>query len=136
MSSCPTCPRGLIMIKNTNWIAVACCLGFCAVALGAFGAHGLEETLSEGKRAEWWSTAVDYHMWHALALLLVGLIHRDQAHGSGAGIAFTGGILIFSGSLYAMALGAPAWLGAVTPLGGLGFLTGWVLLGLSVRRPD
>lgn len=121
-------------MKNTNWMMVACLLGFSGVALGAFGAHGLEETLSVGNRAEWWSTAVDYHMWHGLGALMAGLLQETRGRGRGAAMAFTLGILLFSGSLYAMALGGPTWLGAITPLGGLGFLTGWVLIGLAVRR--
>ena len=123
-------------MQKTNWIIVACLLGFIGVALGAFGAHGLKETLAEGQRAEWWSTAVDYHMWQVMGILFAGLLHERRGRGAGAALAFSVGILIFSGSLYAMALGAPSWFGAVTPIGGLGFLCGWILLGLAGRRVD
>lgn len=123
-------------MQKTNWIIVACLLAFIGVALGAFGAHGLKETLAVGQRAGWWSTAVDYHMWHVMGILFAGLLHERRGRGAGAALAFSVGILIFSGSLYAMALGAPSWFGAVTPIGGLGFLVGWILLGLAARRVD
>ena len=84
-------------MQKTNWIIVACLLGFIGVALGAFGAHGLKETLAEGKRAEWWSTAVDYHMWHVMGILFAGLLHERRGRGAGAALAFSVGILIFSG---------------------------------------
>ena len=114
------------------WGAV---LGFLAVALGAFGAHGLEEVLAEGERAEWWATAVQYHLAHALALLMTGLVaeHTGRGHGRGAMRCFLLGTAVFSGTLYALALGGPRWLGAITPLGGTLLLAGWVLLGLATR---
>jgi uncharacterized membrane protein YgdD (TMEM256/DUF423 family) len=115
-----------------RWGAV---LGFLGVAAGTFGAHGLERVTVEAKALGWWSTGVLYHLVHALALLAVGL--AATAAGAGdrpsraltvAAWSFTAGVLVFSGSLYAMALGAPRWLGAITPLGGVAFLTGWVSL--------
>ncbi|MEW5309534.1 MAG: hypothetical protein WDW38_001419 [Sanguina aurantia] len=102
-----------------------------AVLLGAFGAHALAATL-DARSLELWHTAVNYHVWHALALALaVGL-------GSGrsrrvAVAAFGFGIVLFSGSLYALALGAPRWTGIITPIGGLAFMVGWIALGLSLR---
>ena len=107
--------------------------GASAVLLGAFGAHALRDVLDAEQR-ELWHTAVDYHMWHALALLAtVGL-------GSGRGrrvavVAFALGIVLFSGSLYALALGAPRWTGILTPFGGIAFVVGWMALGLSLRTP-
>jgi uncharacterized membrane protein YgdD (TMEM256/DUF423 family) len=106
--------------------------GFLAVALGAFGAHGLQARL-EGvadatKRMSWWQTAAQYHLMHALALGLVALVIAKLPAARFAGMAFMVGTLLFSGSLYIMALGGPRWLGAVTPLGGLGFLAGWAVL--------
>lgn len=102
-------------------------LAFAAVALGAFGAHALKARLSPDL-ASVWQTAVQYHGWHALALLAVGLVlaHRPEAGAVAlAGWLFVAGIALFSGSLYALALGAPRGLGAVTPLGGLALLAGW-----------
>lgn len=116
--------------------------GFLAVALGAFGAHGLQsrlEGLADGaKRLAWWQTAAHYHLMHALALAVVALVVAKAPQARFAGYAFTIGTLLFSGSLYAMTLGGPRVLGAVTPLGGLGFLAGWAILlwcGFSLGRP-
>ena len=103
--------------------------GFLAVCLGAFAAHGLKSRISVDALAIW-QTGVQYQMYHALALLAVGLLY--QQHPSKAlkiaGLAFIIGTLLFSGSLYALALGAPRSLGVITPLGGTGFLVGWIAL--------
>jgi uncharacterized membrane protein YgdD (TMEM256/DUF423 family) len=106
-------------------------LGFSAVALGAFGAHGLRsrlESLPDGvKRLEWWNTAAHYHLTHALALgLAAWLIHRGAgASATVAGWSFVAGVALFSGSLYLMAITGQTKLGAITPLGGLLLLVGW-----------
>jgi uncharacterized membrane protein YgdD (TMEM256/DUF423 family) len=106
-------------------------LGFSAVALGAFGAHGLRsrlESLPDGvKRLEWWNTAAHYHLTHALALGLVAwLIHRGAATSAMvAGWSFVAGVALFSGSLYLMTITGQTKLGAITPLGGLLLLIGW-----------
>ncbi|MBE0565431.1 MAG: DUF423 domain-containing protein, partial [Krumholzibacteria bacterium] len=107
--------------------------GFLAVALGAFGAHGLKNRLSAlpdgAQRLEWWQTAAHYHLAHALALGLVALLASrlatDAALPRTAGWAFQLGILLFSGSLYAMTLTGIRALGAVTPVGGVALLVGW-----------
>ena len=103
--------------------------GFLGVALGAFGAHGLRERLTPDLLAVW-KTAVEYQFYHALALLLVGLLasQRPSIALTNAGICFALGVLIFSGSLYTLALSGQRWLGAITPIGGLLFLAGWALL--------
>ncbi len=106
--------------------------GASGVMLGAFGAHALRGHL-DGPAMGWWQTAVQYQLWHALALALAVHAGRGRA-GRVATLAFAIGIVLFSGSLYAMALGAPRWFGAITPLGGLGFMTGWIALALSIRR--
>ena len=115
-----------------GWLACSGVSGFLAVALGAFGAHGLQARLADvadgAKRLGWWQTAAQYHLVHALALGLVAVLVAQLPRARYAGFAFTVGTLIFSGSLYVMALGGPRWLGAVTPLGGLGFLAGWAVL--------
>lgn len=112
-----------------GWLAASGISGFLAVALGAFGAHGLTARLAgvaDGeKRLGWWNTAAHYHLLHALALGLVALVIARAPHARFAGYGFCLGTLLFSGSLYVMALGGPRWLGAVTPLGGLAFLAGW-----------
>ncbi len=105
--------------------------GASAVLLGAFGAHALRGAL-DARGFELWHTAVNYHAWHALALALaVGLGHGRG--GRCAVAAFAVGIVLFSGSLYALALGAPRWCGAITPLGGVAFVAGWLALGWSLR---
>jgi uncharacterized membrane protein YgdD (TMEM256/DUF423 family) len=114
--------------------------GFLAVALGAFGAHGLAERLrplaDAAQRLEWWRTAAHYHLVHALALGLAawvaGLV--PGALPRAAGWSFLAGIVLFSGSLYMMTLTGIRALGAVTPLGGLGFLAGWICLFFAAWR--
>ena len=106
--------------------AIAALIG---VALGAFGAHGLEGRVSPD-RVETFRTGVEYQMYHALALLIVGWA---AAQGWGpllhwAGYCFAAGIVIFSGTLYLLVLTDTGWLGAITPLGGVAFIVGWGLL--------
>jgi uncharacterized membrane protein YgdD (TMEM256/DUF423 family) len=115
-----------------NWIVVGAIWGFLGVALGAFGAHGLKARVGE-QALGWWQTGAQYHLVHALALVATGLLRAQGGRGDAAGWAFLAGSLVFSGSLYVMALGGPRWLGAVTPLGGLGMLAGWALLALAAR---
>lgn len=111
------------------WLMLASAYGFLAVALGAFGAHGLRNKLSPELMAVY-RTAVEYHFTHALALLAVALLVQ-RVSGTWinvAGVGFSLGILLFSGSLYVLALSGIRWLGAITPLGGLLFLLGWAAL--------
>ena len=101
-----------------------------AVILGAFGAHGLRGKLDEYAMGVF-ETAVQYHFYHALALLAVGIIALSQPHTTllkSSGWLFLLGTLIFSGSLYVLALSGAKWLGAVTPIGGLAFIGGWACL--------
>lgn len=110
--------------------------GFLAVALGAFGAHALKGRLSP-EDLTIFETGVRYQMYHALALLLLAtLLVRGGTAGSYtlAGWAFSVGILLFSGSLYLMVFSGQRWLGAVTPLGGVAFLIGWMALAWSFVR--
>ena len=103
------------------------------VAIGAFGAHGLADSVTP-ERLDVFETGTRYHMYHALALLFVGWA-ADRFDGrafSAAGGLFLAGILLFSGSLYLLVLTDTRWLGVVTPLGGLAFITGWVLLGVKL----
>ncbi|TFI56521.1 DUF423 domain-containing protein [Sphingomonas parva] len=95
------------------------------VALGAFGAHGLRDVL-DARALGWWQTGVDYQMWHALALVALASL-RGVRTGLPAGLLAVGTI-VFSGSLYLMALTSARWLGAVTPVGGLLMIAGWALL--------
>ena len=111
-------------------------LGALSVGIGAFGAHGLEATLTANGRVDTFETAVKYQFYHTLALLLLGILmlNFQQSYLSYAAYAFTGGIVVFSGSLYVLALTNITWLGAITPIGGLGFILGWIFLVLGVSK--
>lgn len=117
------------------WLLIAAASGFIAVALGAFAAHGLQGRL-EPKALGWIDTGLRYQMFHAAALIGVSLLARDGTTLAlqVAGWAFAIGTLLFSGLLYAMALGAPRWFGAIVPLGGLSFLGGWLALAWYALR--
>lgn len=114
--------------------------GFFGVGLGAFGAHALTSRLSAlpdaAVRLDWWRTAAQYHLVHALAIGVCAVLveTRQGRAASLAGAAFAVGILLFSGSLYAMTLTGIRALGAVTPLGGLAFLAGWLALAVAGLR--
>lgn len=109
--------------------------GALAVMLGAFGAHGLKEKLTAEMMAIY-KTSGEYHFYHTLALLAVGLIalHIPSRMLTASGWAFTTGILIFSGSLYVLSTSGIKWLGAITPIGGLCFIAGWLLLAVAVLK--
>lgn len=116
-------------------------LGFSAVALGAFGAHGLKSGILAGlddgaQRLAWWETGVRYQMWHALFMLGVNAVWTSPQPGVLRWIPrlVGAGVVLFSGSLYAMTLSGVRWLGAITPLGGLAFLAAWCCLFLGVWR--
>jgi len=116
------------------WLLSAALFGFLSVAIGAFGAHSLKNVLDEyGKSV--FEKAVLYQMFHSMALLAVGVLQHlfNGISFSPAGFGFLIGILLFSGSLYALAMTGTKWLGAITPIGGLAFLFGWAwfLLALS-----
>lgn len=115
-----------------NWLALGALSGALTVALGAFGAHALKERLTP-EELDIWRTAVQYQGLHAAALGLTGLLAARVGRGAGAGWGFLVGTLLFSGSLYALALGGPRYLGAITPFGGVAFLVGWALLALAAR---
>jgi len=109
--------------------------GMIAVGFGAFGAHGLRGRLTPDMLAVF-ETGVRYHMYHALALLLTAaLATRDMAHGGkaivAAGWLFVAGIVLFSGSLYLLAVTGVTMLGAITPIGGVAFLAGWAALAIA-----
>jgi uncharacterized membrane protein YgdD (TMEM256/DUF423 family) len=112
------------------------CSAFLAVAAGAFGAHALRARVGADLLATF-ETAARYQMYHALALLAVAwLTTRTPApQAVWAGWLFVAGTLVFSGSLYALVLSGQRWLGAVTPVGGLAFLAGWLCLAWAAARP-
>jgi uncharacterized membrane protein YgdD (TMEM256/DUF423 family) len=104
-------------VKPRDWIAVGAASGALTVALGAFGAHALKERLA-AEDLEIWQTAVHYQGLHALALIAFGLAQQSRPMRGLSGWCFLLGSAIFAGTLYAIALGGPRWLGAITPLGG------------------
>ena len=116
-----------------NAVLVGALLGAAGVAAGAFGAHGLKERLTP-EALGWWDTASKYQLVHALALVLTGLLARQRGTAlPWPALLFLLGTLVFSGTLYAMALGAPRWFGAITPLGGAALIGGWIALALAAR---
>lgn len=118
------------------FLAFTALSGFVAVGFGAFGAHGLKPKLSPSLMSAF-ETAVQYQFYHTLAIF--GLALLLQRHGErilllAAGYLFMAGIVLFSGSLYFLALGGPRWLGPVTPIGGLTFLLAWSVLFIAILR--
>lgn len=120
-----------------GWIAVGAGLAMLAVALGAFGAHWLQGAIlnwvsddaEQAKRLQTWEIGVRYQMYHALALALVGLLHAQWPSNlwHGAGCCFVGGIVLFSGLLYALTITGIKVLGAIVPIGGTLLMVGWAL---------
>jgi uncharacterized membrane protein YgdD (TMEM256/DUF423 family) len=114
---------------------IAASAGAAAVVLGAFGAHALRDSLDEHALAIW-HTAVEYQFWHVLVLLVVAAMASRRATASlrTAAIAFIVGIVLFSGSLYALALGGPHKLGVITPIGGVALIVGWIALAIHAWK--
>jgi uncharacterized membrane protein YgdD (TMEM256/DUF423 family) len=122
------------------FIQTGALLGLIGVGIGAFGAHALRKLLAETGRADTFETAVKYQFYHALALVLVGVLMQLMAgptvgqnptalkYLNYAGLSFLGGVLIFSGSLYVICFTGITWLGAITPIGGVLMIAGWALL--------
>lgn len=121
------------MADRSPLLALGALNAAIAVAAGAFGAHGLKERLTP-RALEIFETGARYHMYHALAMILVGLLVARGTGAAGAGWLFQAGIALFSGSLYALALTDTKVLGAITPIGGLAFLVGWLWLAWSAWR--
>lgn len=116
---------------SSRLLRITALLGFLAVALGAFGAHSLKELLARNETTVIWEKAVFYHFVHTLAMLV---ILQLQPLPRAAWLGFLVGVLVFSGSLYVLAITGIKWLGAITPVGGLAFLFGWGAL-VWRRRP-
>lgn len=118
-----------------GWLVLGAVNAFLSVAAGAFGAHALRARLPQDLQVIF-ETGARYHMYHALGLLAVGFLglSRPSPLLSGAGWAMLAGIILFSGSLYALALSGVRALGAITPLGGLGFLAGWLMFAVAAWR--
>lgn len=117
------------------WLVIAAINLALAVTLGAFGAHGLKSRATV-EQLGWWHTATDYFFYHALGLMTLGILAKVMPALSVKWPAslLQLGIIVFCGSLYLMALGAPRWFGAITPLGGLALIAGWITLAVLIMR--
>lgn len=118
---------------RSSLLRLGAVLGFLGVSAGTFGAHGLDRVTADAQALDWWRTGVLYHLVHALAIVLAAAVPGGEGGGAArgarfAGFAFAFGVVVFSGTLYGLALGAPRWFGAITPIGGVAFLVGWVAL--------
>ena len=125
-------------MSGTIWIRIGAIVGGLGVIAGAFGAHGLEGKL-DARALDVFETAAKYQLYHAPALIAVGLlalIGRGGRAREVAGWSFLVGTLIFSGTLYALALTGIRWLGAITPIGGVALIVGWFLLAASAGSPS
>ncbi len=120
------------------FLVIGSVLGALGVGLGAFGAHGLKKLLNETDRLATFETAVKYHLVHAVVLLVVGVLAMRETGADAwlhrAGWSFVAGTLIFSGTLYVLCVTGVRWLGAVTPIGGLLLIAGWVCLTIAATR--
>lgn len=116
-----------------TWMSLAALGGFLAVAFGAFAAHGI----GDPKAKEWMHTGATYAFMHTLAVFAAAFVEsRGASRARFAPPLFLAGTVVFSGSLFAMALGAPRWFGAITPIGGTLFLAGWACLAWATRQID
>lgn len=118
-------------MNNTAALRIAAIMGFLAVALGAFGAHGLKDILARNDTAAIWEKAVFYHFIHTIMLFVLATRRPVPI---GPSLSFLIGILLFSGSLYVLAVTNVRWLGAITPCGGISFLLGWLWLAVSASK--
>ena len=119
---------------RNRWLAIGALNGLLAVAAGAFGAHALKSTLS-AESLDTFKTGAFYHLVHAVALCVSSLAVAGERGASSAKICFLAGIVLFSGSLYALALTGVRELGAITPLGGIAFIAGWGFLAWTGLKP-
>lgn len=118
-----------------NWLRISAINLAMAVAFGAFGSHGLKN-IANDYQLQIWQTATLYLFIHALGLLAIGVLHTVSRHrASLSAWLIQIGVLIFSGTLYLMALGLPKWLGAITPIGGTLMIIGWLALALTKSSP-
>jgi uncharacterized membrane protein YgdD (TMEM256/DUF423 family) len=120
-----------------NWkftLVVGLTFAFLGVCFGAFGAHALKGLLTANQRGETYELAVRYQFYHAFALIITGLLQRQDFRGRVSSWLFTAGIMVFSGSLYILAVTGVTWWGAITPIGGIFLIAGWASLIIAVIR--
>jgi uncharacterized membrane protein YgdD (TMEM256/DUF423 family) len=116
-----------------NWLSIGAVSTALAIVCGAFGAHGIEQRVPPHD-FETWKTGVLYHVIGAIGLVLLGL-HDRAGRARVAGLALLAGQVVFSGTLYGIVLGGPRWLGAITPIGGVLLIVGWLAFAWNCRRP-
>ncbi|PTY08818.1 DUF423 domain-containing protein [Opitutaceae bacterium EW11] len=127
-------------MRTSNLLLICAFLGGTAVAAGAFGAHALKAQLAATGHTPVWETAVLYHLVHSVACLAAVLAAGSEIAAAGrtwlvrATRCWAVGVVFFSGSLYALALGAPRWIGPATPLGGVVLIAGWICVGVAARK--
>ena len=127
------------LLKASSILKTAAIFGILSVGIGAFGAHGLKPMLLESGRLETFETAVKYQFYHTLALFGLGLLALIRPNWKGISLSFwgfTSGILIFSGSLYVLCLVGITWMGAITPIGGVAFILGWIGLAIGAFQSE
>lgn len=115
-------------------LTIACILGAVGVGLGAFGAHSLEERLESLETTAIYETATLYHLVHAVAMALAATLAAKQRLAGVASWLFLVGIVVFSGSLYTLAISGVRWWGAVTPIGGVAFIAGWIVFAIAAAK--
>jgi len=118
------------------FLLIASISGAVSVMIGAFGAHGLRKFLEANNRMDTFETAVRYQFYHSLALLMLGLLmfHWQHKFFVYAGYSYVAGIVIFSGTLYVLCMTGQKWLGAITPIGGLFLIAGWLFIALGIAK--
>ncbi len=124
------------MTSGRVYVAIGAVSGALAVVAGAFAAHGLADVVGQ-RQLEVFRTGASYHLIHSLALVFAGLWCQSDGRSRAAAVAawcFVAGIVLFSGSLYALALDGPRWLGPITPIGGTAFIVGWLGLAISALK--
>lgn len=122
--------------RGMHWVAIGAFVLAIAVMLGAFGAHGLKDLLTVERMATY-QTAVQYQFYHGLGIILVGVVLMNFPNSDGvlwSAMLLLTGLFLFSGSLYLLTLFGLRWLGMVTPLGGIAFIAGWIVLAVTLLR--
>lgn len=124
--------------KTKNLLLVGAILSGLAVAIGAFGAHGLQAILTENGSTETFKTGVLYHIFHSLGIIATGLTYHvtKQKLVAISGWMFLSGIILFSGSLYMLSISSLKFFGPITPIGGVFFIAGWVMLALGIKKAN
>lgn len=123
-------------MSSKSIFQIGCVIAALAVCIGAFGAHGLKEILIQNQRTETFEIGVRYHFYHAFAIIILSLVfaHFSSNHAKLILILFLVGIALFSGSLYVLCLTNIRWLGAITPLGGVAFISAWIMMAFLFKK--